>query len=112
MGITDEVDSCSICGKTNLKSVVVLEHIETLETIHAGCICAGNLLHGTKSRRNGKAVKARANIVRLARKWLTNGFTGSEVVKGIGRRGYAADLKSGVIRIGDFATINVEQLEA
>ena len=108
LGTTDTSHTCELCGKTNLKKVVVIEHVETFEVKRVGCDCAGNLLFGKKTRGNTKRIQKRADIVALARKWLAAGHAPEVVVKGVGGRGWPCGLRNGKILIGNFATINVK----
>ena len=107
LGINDDTHTCELCGKTNLKKVVVLENSETFEEKRVGCDCAGYLICGRKNRKNTAIATARASIISLARKWLAAGRSPACVVQGVGRQGYPCDCKNGVIRIGDFAEIKI-----
>lgn len=62
-GITDEVNTCECCGRTNLKSTVVLEINESV--VHFGSLCAA-LAMGRRNRSDVErlAVKAQAEVDR------------------------------------------------
>ena len=64
IGVNEDKDFCSCCGKQNLKSVVWIENTETSEINHYGSICAAWKLTPAKS---GKKVK----VDRLASEQLT-----------------------------------------
>ncbi len=48
LGTTDEITSCDCCGKSNLKSTVVIE-LDDGQIVHYGCVCA--------TRNTGKSSK-------------------------------------------------------
>lgn len=43
LGVNDDKDFCSCCGKQGLKKVVWMENNETGEVLHFGVVCAGKL---------------------------------------------------------------------
>lgn len=66
LGITDESDSCDCCGKTGLKRVVGLEHIDSGEVVRYGTSCAARALGTRYADRELKAAAKAANVT-LAR---------------------------------------------
>lgn len=51
LGVNDDKDFCSCCGKQGLKKVVWLEHLESSEVNHFGTSCAAKLLFKTSGKR-------------------------------------------------------------
>lgn len=107
LGITDETTTCECCGKTNLKSVVVLQMVDGGEIVRYGSQCAAKALRG-----NGyKGVRADvllddAKAVALANKWLAAGHDLAVIGRGIGNRfGYQWQVKDNALHIGNFAVI-------
>lgn len=68
LGINSDTDTCSKCGKTNLKKVVWMEINGSLE--HLGIDCAGAVKFGTKNRKNSKIIESEATAATLAKKWI------------------------------------------
>lgn len=50
LGVTDEQTTCDICGKTHLRSTVILHDLEQpyVEVGRYGSTCAGRMLGGAK----------------------------------------------------------------
>jgi len=109
LGTDDAQTVCELCGKSNLKKVVHLENVDTLAQIAVGTDCAGQLVFGKKTRKNTSIIKAQANEVRLAKKWLDNGYSLEQVAYGIRARGYSVTCADGKMKIGGFGEIAITE---
>jgi hypothetical protein len=108
-GTNDDVDTCSCCGRTNLKKVVwIAEIIDGVEQSPAavGTTCASRMIRGSggkvsKSEQNATLTLARA--VQSAKKWFAKGYDAKTVATGIvNHYGYQVDTRtSGQISIGN-----------
>jgi hypothetical protein len=60
IGMSDDVNTCDCCGKTDLKRTVVLQDNETGETFHYGTTCATKRSNGciNAEERKNKIKKA------------------------------------------------------
>lgn len=90
LGLCDSVTTCECCGRTNLKSTVVIGD-EFGESFY-GSVCASRYLGGSGSTKAGKEVvaKAQQNEVKIqnakelvARLWST--YESKERINGKGR---------------------------
>jgi hypothetical protein len=52
LGVTDEVTTCELCGKSKLKCTVVIDLGDGSEPVHYGRDCAGMVKYGKKSSGN------------------------------------------------------------
>ena len=68
LGLTDSVNTCECCGKTNLKCTVVLES-EATGVVHFGRDCAGTALYGKKSTGNTKRAEQEAKAKSFVEKY-------------------------------------------
>jgi hypothetical protein len=68
LGITDEVNTCDCCGRTNLKKTVAME-FDAGGMVHYGADCAANAVYGKKTPTNRKLVEAKANAAAYVTKW-------------------------------------------
>lgn len=69
LGINDDVTTCECCGRTNLKSTVVIE-IDDEAVVHFGRDCAAKKLMGSNKSGNVKAVDSLARGIAYGREWL------------------------------------------
>lgn len=103
LGVNDDANTCTQCGRTNLKRVAWLAPLdadgnEDGEAAAYGTDCAGRLLLGDKTARNTSIVRDRGEAMSLARRWLEAGHDADKVAKGIWNRfGYAADVRDGAL---------------
>jgi hypothetical protein len=91
LGTNDDQDTCTLCGKTHLKKVVWLEALDsegnpTGNIAPYGCDCAGQLVHGKKTRKNGEIVLHRAKAYEYARKWIQAGYDKEQVIQAVWNR--------------------------
>ena len=88
-GINDDTDTCSCCGKTDLKLVVwIAEIINGVEQDPAavGTTCATRVMRGRGgkvSKKEQDKILTLARAVALAKKWLANGHDVATVASGI-----------------------------
>ena len=68
-GIISAERPCECCGNKNLEKNVVLERIESGELMYVGTTCAGYLMLGKKTRKNGELVAKEADAHEYAKKW-------------------------------------------
>ncbi|MER7445037.1 hypothetical protein [Micromonospora avicenniae] len=95
IGITDEQTTCDLCGRTELRSTVILGDEDRTEIGRYGSVCAGRVL----SENQGRKV---TGVLDMARK--------AEMV----RRSYVMDAFGRVIRhlkAGDVAKANWERAQ-
>lgn len=108
LGITDETDTCDLCGKTNLKRVIVLETEDGGE-VRYGSDCAAHALMGKKSATNNRIILDRARAIQFLRDLLAQGLTPQEACARFNRHslfgGYGAHVCGQKVRqlwVGDF----------
>lgn len=82
LGITDEVNTCDCCGRTNLKKTVAME-FEAGGMVHYGTDCAANVVYGAKTAANRKRMEARANAASYVAKWTAIHGTSIAVLEAI-----------------------------
>ncbi len=89
LGISDERTTCECCGRTNLKSTVVIENIETHQIVYWGSTCAtkvNRLLKGSiKAAQVQHDTQAQAKAFIL--KWLGEGYSPEKVAVGLQKLG-------------------------
>lgn len=72
LGIDDSVTTCDCCGKSNLKSTVVIE-LDSGEIVHYGSVCAGRNTGKANKQINKEIKDHEAQKVNAARKeWGSN----------------------------------------
>lgn len=95
LGVNDEADTCSQCGRRNLKRVAWLAELDADGNIAGdaapfGTDCAGAILYDRKDRKNTDLVRAHGEAMSTARRWLAAGHAADVVAKGIWNRyGYS-----------------------
>ena len=105
LGVNDDHDTCSLCGRTNLKRVAWLAPLdadgnEAGEAAPYGTDCAGALLLGRKDRKNTELVRSRGEALELARRLLAAGHPAAKVAQAVwNRTGYSADAAGDAVRV-------------
>lgn len=96
LGITDEYNACTKCGKTNLKKTVVLEINESIE--YWGTDCAAKVLYGKNTKANKDMVARRATAAQYARNCAINDRSLEYIRDGIWNRfGFSSVIKDGAL---------------
>lgn len=70
-----DYESCSMCGRENIRYVHIMTHSDFKGEMRAGCICAGKMTGdyaGAKSREKVLRNKAARKAKWLTRKWRTS----------------------------------------
>lgn len=104
LGMSDDQDTCSRCGKTGLKRVVWLE-LEDGSIEHYGVDCAAVALTGSKKASSIKTVNTRCKALELARAWFGR-FDASTIERGIfDRTGCLSEVRGNTVRFsfGEYA---------
>lgn len=106
LGVTDERDTCELCGKQHLKRCVVLEN-ETGGIVYYGTDCAARVLlpraNDRVTRRKAEELDRIYDDVAKAKKWVaewrSKGFDDEKIVQGLNSRlsGYFTLRNNGVI---------------
>ena len=99
LGTSDTTSTCELCGKKNLKKVVVIEDCANQVTMRVGCDCASYLTTGVRNRVAAKRIQTVADVVRLINKWMAKGFTAQQCQTGISSRGFYSEIKDSCIEI-------------
>lgn len=98
LGITDEINVCECCGKTNLKRAVALETASG-EVVHYGVDCADRAINGKGTRSGAAYIRKQGEAMALARKWLAAGHEAKVVAKGLWNRyGFPVEARGQAIR--------------
>jgi len=66
LGIDDSVTTCDCCGKSGLKSTVVME-LENGDIVHYGCVCAARNSRKTSKQINAEIRDHAEQVLRAAR---------------------------------------------
>lgn len=85
-GVNDEADTCSACGRTNLRRVAWLVALdadgnEDGEAVAYGTDCAGRILYGAKNAKNTALVQDRGARLDRVRAFLAAGHAPEKVAR-------------------------------
>jgi len=82
-GIISAERPCECCGNKNLEKNVVLEDKETGSLMYVGTTCAGYLVRGQKTAKNGKLIELEAKAQDYIAKWTGIHGTSPDVLNKI-----------------------------
>jgi ribosome-binding protein aMBF1 (putative translation factor) len=105
-GIVSADRPCELCGNTRVERLVVIEKDDG-SMIRVGSTCAGYMIHGKKSRKNGEAVNVKARAAQLAADLMDKHGTDSATLRKIARAvfnryGFATDVVDGRVELASF----------
>lgn len=100
LGISDETDTCEVCGKRHLKRILVLEDKETNAVIRCGTDCGSRLLYDAKSgiRVKESVLNDEHKHLSIIKGWRDKGYDDDTIIKGIQNKiGYGVMKKDGKV---------------
>jgi hypothetical protein len=78
IGITDEITTCDCCGRSNLKSTVMISLDGESDPVHYGSDCAAKTLAGRGIKMTGRAIIAAAEKEQAKTAQIARWFAGLE----------------------------------